>query len=152
MENKFKELPLYEVLIKDEYDGIEYVALTSKPATQVNWLAFNSKQMFSINEEKNIVTSCLMLCDTPIYRRDDNLGEYYIQYSKDTLRKMAEKMLLDKRTTNVNIEHKVGSDLPGIVLQEIYIKDEERGISPKEFSDVKDGSLFATYKINNPSI
>lgn len=32
----FNDLPLYQAVISDECDGIEYVALTSKPATQVN--------------------------------------------------------------------------------------------------------------------
>lgn len=115
-------------------------------------MAFGNAQKFSLNDEKRIVTSCLMLCDTPIYRRDEKLGEYYIQYSKDTLRLMAEKLMFDKRTTNVNIEHLEDSIVPGIVLQELYLKDVERGISPVEFEDVPDGSLFATYKINNDII
>lgn len=149
MENMFNDLPLYQAVISDECDGIEYVALTSKPATQVNWMAFGDTQKFSINDEKRIVTSCLMVCDTPIFRRDNKLGEYYIQYDRDTLRLMAEKMMLDKRTTDVNIEHLEGSAVKDIVLQEIYIKDVKRGIDPIEFNEVPDGSLFATYKINN---
>lgn len=152
MDKTFNDLPLFQAVISDDRDGIEYVALTSKPATQVNWLAFGNIQKFSIDTDKHIVTSCLMLSDTPIYRRDDNLGEYYIQYDKETLRKMAEKMLLDKRTTDVNIEHMEDTEVPGIVLQEIYVKDVNRGISPVEFADIPDGSLFATYKINNPLI
>lgn len=152
MENMYNELPLYQAVITDDFDGIEYVALTSKPATQVNWVAFNNSLKFSMDEDQHLVTSCLMVCDMPIFRRDDNLGEYYIQYDKETLRAMAEKMMRDKRTDAVNIEHLEDSSIPGIVLQELYIKDEKRGISPIEFKDVPDGSLFVTYKINNPII
>lgn len=115
-------------------------------------MAFGDTQKFSINDEKRIVTSCLMVCDIPIFRRDNKLGEYYIQFNKETLRLMAEKMMLDKKTTDVNIEHLDGSTLDGVILQEIYIKDVNRGIDPIEFKDIPDGSLFATYKINNDVI
>lgn len=152
MEITYNNLPLFQAVITDDCDGIEYVALTSKPATQVNWVAFSNSQKFSMDEDKHLVTSCLMLSDTPIFRRDEKLGEYYIQYDKETLRKMAEKMLYDKRTTDVNIEHLEDSDLNGITLQEIYVKDINRGISPVEFQDVPDGSLFATYKVDNQVI
>lgn len=148
----YNDLPLYQAIIADDCDGIEFVALTSKPATQVNWLAFGESQKFSMDEEKHIVTSCLMVCGIPIFRRDSKNGEYYIQYDKETLRLMAEKMMYDKRTTDVNIEHLEDSVIPGIILQELYIKDIDRGINPVEFTDCPDGSLFATYKVNNPVI
>lgn len=60
--------------------------------------------------------------------------------------------MYDKRTTDVNIEHLEDSVIPGIILQELYIKDIDRGINPVEFTDCPDGSLFATYKVNNPVI
>jgi hypothetical protein len=65
---------------------------------------------------------------------------------------MATKMLYDKRTTAVNIEHIEGSEVTGVILKELYIKDSSRGISPDEFADVPDGSLFATYKVENQVI
>ena len=48
----YNDLPLYQAIIADDCDGIEFVALTSKPATQVNWLAFGESQKFSMDEEK----------------------------------------------------------------------------------------------------
>ena len=151
MESLFNDLPLYQAVIADDLDGIQFVALTSKPATQVNWLAFGQSQKFSLDDEKHLITSCLMVSDTPIFRRDDT-GEYYIHYDKETLRYMAEKMLKDKRTTDVNIEHLEDSKVDGVILQEIYIKDISRGINPVEFTDVPDGSIFATYKVYNPVV
>ena len=35
---------------------------------------------------------------------------------------------------------------------EIFIKDSEKGIVPTGFDDVKDGSLFAVYKVNSPEL
>lgn len=148
----FNELPIYSVEINDSADGIEYVALTSKPAIQVNFLKFSNPLQFSTDDEKRIISGPIMLANTPLYRRDDKLGEYYVLYTPETIDVMATKMLFDKRTTAVNIEHLEGSEVSGVILKELYIKNSSRGISPSEFDDVPDGSLFATYKVENPVI
>jgi hypothetical protein len=93
-----------------------------------------------------------MLANTPLFRRDSQRGEYYVVYTPETIDVMATKMLYDKRTTAVNIEHIEGSEVKGVILKELYIKDSSRGISPAEFTDVPDGSLFATYKVENQVI
>jgi hypothetical protein len=148
----YNELPIYSVEINDAADGVEYVALTSKPAIQVNFLKFNNPLKFSTDEDKRIISGPIMLADTPLYRRDEKFGEYYVLYSPKTIETMASKMLFDKRTTAVNIEHIEGSEVSGVILQELYIKNSSRGISPSEFSDVPEGSLFATYKVENQVI
>jgi penicillin-binding protein-related factor A (putative recombinase) len=146
------ELPIYSVEINDADDGIEFVALTSNPAIQVNFLKFNNPLKFSTNDEKRIISGPIMLADTPLYRRDTKFGEYYVVYSPETIEVMATKMLFDKRTTAVNIEHIDGSAVNGVILQELYIKNSARGIAPAEFNDVPEGSLFATYKVENQAI
>ena len=37
-------------------------------------------------------------------------------------------------------------------FQEIFIKNSEKGISPKGFEDVEEGSLFGVYKIENQEV
>jgi hypothetical protein len=148
----FNELPIYQAEITDGCDGIEFVALTSKPAINVSFLKFNDSLKFSADEEKRIITGPVMLANTPLFRRDPKRGEYYVVYTPETIDLMATKMLYDKRTTAVNIEHIEGSEVKGVILKELYIKDSSRGISPDEFADVPDGSLFATYKVENQVI
>lgn len=148
----FNELPIYQAEITDGCDGIEFVALTSKPAISVNFLKFNDSLQFSADEEKRIITGPIMLANTPLFRRDSQRGEYYVIYTPETIDMMATKMLFDKRTTAVNIEHIEGSEVNGVILKELYIKDSSRGISPVEFADVPEGSLFGTYKVENQVI
>lgn len=149
MESLFNELPLYQAEINESCDGIEFVALTSKPAINVNFLRFNDSLQFSADEEKRVITGPIMLANTPLFRRDSQRGEYYVMYTPETIDVMATKMLFDKRTTAVNIEHIEGSEVKGVILKELYIKDSSRGIAPVEFADVPEGSLFATYKVEN---
>ena len=104
------------------------------------------------NEEQKMITGVLMRADYPIYRNDSELGEYYIQFSKETIKQMAQKLLLDNHQNWVNIEHISNSDVEGVNMVEMYLKDTEKGINPKGFEDISNGSLIATFKVNNPNI
>lgn len=149
------KLPCYRAVVDlNEYDtGIFRVSLVKYPAVETNWQLFSKdtkKLDFSIqNEEKHLVTGVLLKADWPIYRKDSDGYEYDLFFDRDTVRTMAEKMLLNGFQNSLNTDHNQDSFVPGMNLQEMYFKDSESGISPKGFDDVPDGSLFATYKVHN---
>jgi len=148
-------LPIYEALITDETQGIFNISLVDCPAVKSNFLAFKKQKQFNYtiqNEEKRIVFGVLMRANYNIYRYDKELGEFYIRYSPETIKVMAEKMMLDNRHNSINIQHTDGSNVEGVNLIELFIKDTEKGINPKGFEEIEDGSLFAAYKVENPVI
>lgn len=147
-------LPIYNVIIDNE-TGIDRISLVEMPAVESNFLAFSQEKkqvMFSANEEQQMITGVIMRADFPIYRYDMYHGEYYIQFSKETIRQMAEKLLSDNNQNRVNIEHIENSDVEGVSMQEMFIKDIEKGINPTGFEEISNGSLFATFKVHNPHI
>lgn len=148
-------LPVYNIVIDDAQTGIDRISLVEMPAVESNFLAFakDKKQlMFSANEEQQMITGVLARADYPIYRNDDQLGEYYIQFGKETIKLMAEKVLFDGHQNWVNIEHIENSDVDGVYMIEMFIKDSTKGINPTGFDDISDGSLFATFKVRNTKI
>jgi hypothetical protein len=150
-----KNIPIYNVVIDDIETGIDRISLVEMPAVESNFLAFakdKKHMMFSANEEQQMITGVLMRCDYPIYRNDAHMGEYYIQFGKEVIKDMAEKLLIDCHQNWVNIEHVEGSDVNGVNMVELFIKDSSKGINPIGFEDITDGSLFATFKVNNPLV
>ena len=148
-------LPLYNIVINDAETGIDRISLVEMPAVESNFLAFakDKKQiMFSANEEQQMITGVLARADYPIYRNDDQLGEYYIQFGKEVIKEMAEKLLVDGHQNWVNIEHIENSDVDGVYMIEMFLKDSKKGINPIGFEDISDGSLFATFKVRNQKI
>ena len=146
-----KELPLYQALITDEFDGIQAISLVSRPAVEIGWQCFSKQeQMYSIkNADEHLLSGVVMLCGVPIYRRDENGYEYNIVYTAETIKLMAQKMLSDNSHNQIDIEHNNQILEAGKVnLVELYIVDKEKGLDPK-FVDVPDGSLMATYKVND---
>lgn len=150
-------LPIYEALLSEEDDGLVCMSLVTDPATEVNWLSFSKDeqqtQKFQVSDEvEHCLMGVVMLADTPIYRRDGGY-EYYITYSKQTLKDMAEKMLKDNTFNTIDLQHNGKHLDDGIVcLRELFVKDVEKGIDPKGFEDIADGSLLCTYKINNEEL
>ena len=143
-------LPTYSALISDESEGVFVISLVDAPATETNWMCFKEQEnvKFSVvNEDEHILAGVVMVADKPIYRIAPDGAEYYIVFSKDVIKRMAEKMLDDNTFNNIDIQHD-GNIIPRdkVKLVELFIADEAKGIKPN-YLDVPDGSLLANYKI-----
>lgn len=145
--------PIYDAVIKNADEGTFAVSLVSNPATEVGFVVFDEDKpivKFAVEDEmEHIVSGIIMLADTPIYRRTADNYEYYIKFSKDTLKLMAEKMIFDGVGSSVNIQHENNSFVDGVNLLEIFMIDRAKGINPTYFENVPDGSLVGSYKIHN---
>ena len=150
-----RNLPIYNAEITSEIEGIFAISLVDCPATQSNFVYFDEDktiQKFSIqDEEQRVVSGVIMLADTPIYRRDADGTEYYLEFSKETIRLMAEKMLKDNNQNQVDLYHN-GEMIGSVNLLELFIKDSQKGIIPTYLEDVPDGSLVATYKVRDDKV
>lgn len=131
------------------------ISLVDAPAVDVDFLAFDKQKkalMYSVeDEEKHIVRGVVMRADFPIYRRTGN-KEYYVIYKADTIRKMAEKYLLESKQNEVNLAHEDDTDVDGVQMVQWFIKDSNNGINPSGFEDIADGSLFAEFHVVNDEV
>lgn len=149
-------IPIYQALINDEFDGITAISLVEEGAVEIDFQMFDKQkdlQQFAIqDDEQHLLLGCVMRCDFDIYRNNGGF-EYFIRYDRKTIEKMATKMLKDHTFTQIDLQHD-GNMLPqGMVeLRELFIKDSTKGILPKGFDEVNDGSLFAVYKVNSDEL
>ena len=147
------DLPIYMATAGEEDGGITFISLVDKPAIQKDFLAFSEKQRYAIqSEEKRIITGAAMLADLPIYRKDDERGEYYIVFNAQTIWELAKKFSRQQKYNSVNTNH----DAPvneGVHMMESYFVNRERGINPPMgFEDAKDGSWFVSYLVDNEEV
>ena len=147
-------IPVYDAVISDEETGMFRISLVDDPAVMSNFQAFDAHKkpmMYAIqDEEKRLVRGCIMRSDFPIYRRDEKMGEYYVIYKAEEIRKMAEKYLLEGRQNDVNLMHQEGSDVDGVQMVQYFIKGD--GIQVDGFDDCADGSLFGEFHVVNDDI
>lgn len=147
-------IPVYSALVTDADTGIIRISLVDDPAVESNFVAFAEQrpvQLYAVqDEDKRQVLGVVMRAGFPIFRRDERLGEYYVIYSADTCRQMAEKYLADGRQNAVNLMHEAGSDVDGVQLVQWFIKGD--GLQPAGFEDIADGSLFAEFHVTNDDV
>lgn len=151
---EYKGLPIYKAIIGDA-DGMVVCSFVEDAAVEANFLAFaeDKKPMtFSIeNEDKHIVLGVVMRANFPIYRYNQEMGEFYIMYTPEVIREMVQKFFRNGFQNNVDLDHSFKLQ-DGVYIEQAFIKDVENGINPAGFDEIEDGSLFFQYKVENEEI
>lgn len=149
-------MKVFYIRVNDEdITGIDAISLVDMPAVEKNFLCFSEEKQpvkMKFDNSKHIITGVVCLADTPIYRYNERMGEYYVVFSKETIQKMVEKFAKMDLFKSVNLQHDDKQFVDDVYMIESYITNKERGISPAEFSDIPDGSWIASYKIDNESL
>lgn len=147
---------VYYIKINDlDVTGIDAISLVDVPAVEKNFLCFNEDKKpieMKFDNSKHIITGVVALADTPIYRFDEQHGEYWVVFSKETIEKMVEKFAKNDLFKSVNLQHDDNKFVDGVYMIESYITNKERGINPIEFSDIPDGSWICSYKVENDEL
>ncbi len=138
----------------DETKEIEMIvnSFVSEPATEKEWLYFskNKKQLNFYDNEKQIVTSVVMLANTPIYRNDDGY-EYMLVFTAEAIEKMAYDYFSKNGFNKISINHD-GSVIEGsaILLESYFVDDNKK--APEKFGVLPRGSWIVSYKVVDKKI
>lgn len=151
------KIPVYliDINLDDESTGMGAISFVEDPAIESNFICFDKDSkpmMFKVeNEMEHKVTGCAIWCNKQIYRYSPEIGEYYVVFNKETIDKIVHKYAKQGLNNLVDLQHD-GEMIDGVVMVEYFIKDTEKGINPKGFEDIDDGSLFVTYKIEDEKL
>lgn len=131
------------------WGGDEGIAWAEK---KLNEIDKKSGFQFAIqSEERRIITGPAMIADLPIYRKDNERGEYYIVFTAETIWSLAKKFSREQKYSAVNTMHK--DEVDSLNMIESYFVNRERGINPPTgFEDVADGSWFMSYLVDNDEV
>lgn len=135
--------------------GMYSVSLVDFPAVETSFLCFNEdkpKQLFFSKPDERIITGVALRADLPIYRVNPKTGEeYWVVFTKDTIKKMIARYSKQGMMNNVDLQHD-GNLVSGVYMVESFIINDERGIRPKEFSDIEDGSWIVSYFVEDEAL
>jgi len=111
-------------------------------------IAFN-KHEFAAVEDQQIVVGPLMIPDKLIFRVDENNEPYYVYFSKETVKMIAEKMMRDKLLDRVNIEHDPDSPVEGYMMETWIVEDEMKDKQQVYGFNFPVGTWLGQYKIKS---
>ena len=149
MLKKKKKLKCYDVAFDSD---VYCISLVQDPAIEVNYVALSKEKPLQIlleKEDKHIIVGCALVPDKPIYRRDGD-EEFYIQFSKETIEKLAHSYLANDRIYSFSTDHKDVAD--DVYIIETWLKTSENDKSKDYDLDVPIGSWMVMAKVENDEI
>jgi len=112
----------------------------------------NNKQHFQTDIEKKIVLGPAMIPDMKIFRKDKKGDPYYVFFSAETIKMIAEKYMKNKYLDNNDMMHD-GQAVPDVYVTESWIKEDENDKSVKYgYGDLPIGTWFVAMKVKNDAI
>lgn len=148
---------IVELVIEEEddglFNGIDAISIVEYPAIEENFVALNKQKEYKLAEvdaDKRLLTGALLVPNKMIYRKDGE-DEYYIHFSKETVRKASEMFLMNGNQNNSTFEHM--HELSGLSLVESWIvEDEVKDKSAMYDMNLPLGSWVGTVKVNNEEV
>ena len=137
----------------DETSGIEAISVVETPAIEENFVALNKHelQLKEVNKEKRILMGAALIPDKSIYRRNDKGDEYYIYFSKDTVRKASELFFKRSNHKNATYEHK--QPIEGMTIVESWIVENTKKDKSAHYGlNVPEGTWMVSMKVDNEEI
>lgn len=110
------------------------------------------KQHFAADEEQHIVLGPAMIPNEHIFRKDANGNPYYVFFSPDTIKMIADKYMKNKYTDNNDLMHD-GKAVPDVYVTQSWIKESQNDKSTDYgFGNLPVGTWFVSMKVNNPEV
>jgi hypothetical protein len=144
-------------LILDEaqmLSGIDAISIVSQPAIESDFVALKEHPkeiaLKAIDEDKRILLGAALIPNKMIFRKDGE-DEYYVYFSKETIRKASELYLTAGRQNKSTLEHEV--ELQGLSVVESWIKEDgEKDKSNLYGIEAPIGTWFVSMKVNNEDV
>ena len=106
-----------------------------------------SKQRFATDDEQRTVIGPAMIADQKIFRKDVKGNPYYVYFSSETIKMIAEKYMRNKYTDNNDLMHD-GKAVRDVYVVESWIKETEEDKSTAYgYESIPVGSWFIRMKV-----
>ena len=136
----------------DDVSGIEAVSIVENPAIEEDFVALKNQEFkfAEVNKEKRILMGAALIPNKPIYRRSEE-NEYYIYFSRDTVRKASELFFIRGNHNKSTLEHQM--PLEGLVAVESWIvENKEKDKSNHYGMDMPLGTWMLSMKVLNDDV
>ena len=144
---------ILELIIDEEAElyGIDAISLVEHPAIESDWIAMNSQvvEFKTQNEEKRLIMGAALIPDKPIYRKTGE-EEYYVYFSKKTVRRAMELYFKNGNQANATLEHE--HKINGLHVVESWIVEGEQDKSRIYGLEVPVGTWMVSMKVENDAI
>ena len=151
------ETKIVELIIQDENQelAIDAISLVTSPAIEQDFVFFgkekNNLTFAKVDEEKRMLVSPALIPNKQIFRHNPNTQEdYYVYFSKETVRKASELYLKHNNHHKATYQHQ--DRVSGVLTVESWIKEGDMDKSKLYGYDLPNGTWFVKMKIENDEL
>ena len=151
------ETKIVELIIQDENQelAIDAISLVTSPAIEQDFVFFgkekNNLTFAKVDEEKRMLVSPALIPNKNIFRHDPNTdSDYYVYFSKETVRKASELYLKHNNHHKATYQHQ--DRVSGVLTVESWIKEGDSDKSKLYGYDLPNGTWFVKMKIENDEL
>ena len=132
-------------------EGLGKIVIVEKPATAIQETAATrwANLQFSIDDDKRIITGPALIPNKMILRRDENGEPYYVFFSKDTVKKIAEKFFKLNKHNNTDKQHDWQITKNNTLLESWISEDKMYDKAYKMGFALPMGTWYLSYKVND---
>jgi len=146
-------MKIIELILDEENEdnGITAISVVENPAIEEDFIALKNQEVkfAEQDKEKRILMGAALIPNKPIFRKNEE-DEYYIFFSKDTVRKASELFFIKGNQSQSTLEHKVA--LEGLTVVESWIVESEQDKSRHYGMDVPMGTWMVSMKVNSDEV
>lgn len=152
-----EELPTYKITIDEDYNdgteplGIDAIAFTANPAVLVKGVAFSSQKKLAFADDKKYRITAPAMIPMEIYRRDDEMGEYYVEFTEQEIDTIFKDFMQDLNNKDLfNLEHEGEKIVPAYLLEAWLVDNPNTDKAKTTFGiDVPKGTLMVTAQVTD---
>lgn len=151
---------IIELIIgEDLLSGVQAISLVDEGAIERDFVHFGKERIVKLaiaNEEKRMVMGPVLVPNKMILRAYEEQGKpiqyFYVHFSKDTVRKTAQRFMQNGNQKNATYQHAVEAE--GVTFIESWVKEDIKldKSSAYGYEDMPIGTWFAIARIDNDQI
>lgn len=144
-----KKLKKYKVGLESETYAISIV---ESPAIEETLVALEEQKEVKVqlaNEEKHMLYSAVLVPDKPIYRRNEDGDEFYVEFTKESIEHMSQQFFKEYKQNEVTLDHETTAS--DVTVVESWIKADlykDKSVALGLNEELPVGTWFAGMKVN----
>ena len=147
-------MKIVELILDEEQilSGVQAISIVEQPAIESDFIALSKEQEYKLAEvdgEKRILMGPALIPNKTIFRKNGE-EEYYIYFSKSTVRKVSEMFLAKGNQNKSTLEHNF--DLEGLSVVESWIVEGEKDKTREYGMNVPVGTWMVSMKVYNDQV
>ena len=146
-------MKIIELILDEENEdlGVTAISVVENPAIEEQFLALKSQEFnfAKQDQDKRLLVGAALVPNKPIYRKNKD-EEYYINFTKDTVRNASEMFFKKGHQSSTTLEHDM--KLEGLTVVESWIVESEKDKSRHYGLNVPEGTWMISMKVENDEV